>query len=153
MSVRDLFGPISSLTESPYGAGSVSDLISKIIFKFIQHLPSLPSYWMSDFVGKITNYLYLRVRFKALVGYYPNIKNPRSFNEKVLYRKLFERDSRIPQLADKIAVRDYVAQKIGEQYLVPLIATYGSSKEINFDALPDKCSENEFHVRGEYLLR
>jgi hypothetical protein len=36
----------------------------------------LPSYWMSEYSGKITNYLYLRMRFKALVGYYPNIKKP-----------------------------------------------------------------------------
>lgn len=114
-------------------------LIKKIIFRFLQRIPSLPYYWMSEYVGKATNYFYLKMRFETLVGYYPNIKSPRSFNEKILYRKLFERDSRIPELVDKIAVREYVTKKIGKRYLVPLIGTYGSAKTIDFNMLPDKC--------------
>jgi len=77
-------------------------------------------------------------QFLARVGYTPNIDSPRSYNEKIQWYKLYYRDPLMTRCADKLAVRDYVRETIGERYLVPLIAHYGSETEIDFDTLPNK---------------
>ncbi|WP_075183034.1 ATP-grasp fold amidoligase family protein [Pantoea sp. 1.19] len=52
----------------------------------------------------------------------PNIREPKLFNEKVLNRKFINGDhARYARLSDKLCVREYIASKIGEAYLVPLI--------------------------------
>lgn len=67
-----------------------------------------------------------------------NITSPRTFNEKIAHRTLFQRDPLFTQLSDKIHVRQYVSDKIGEQYLPIHYGYYLNPKDINFDALPDK---------------
>ncbi|MFU8832213.1 MAG: ATP-grasp fold amidoligase family protein [Wenzhouxiangella sp.] len=56
-------------------------------------------------------------------GRLPNISRPRSFNECVQRRKLFERDPRFTVLADKLAVRKHVAERVGEAYLTKVYWT------------------------------
>lgn len=66
-----------------------------------------------------------------------DLKNPRTYNEKIQWLKLFDATPLKSRLADKYLVRDWVAERIGEEHLVPLIGVYGSFKEIDFDRLPD----------------
>lgn len=61
---------------------------------------------------------------------------PRTFNELVQHRKLFNRNPLLPLTTDKYAARAYVAEKIGEQYLLPLYAVADDPEEIDFAALP-----------------
>lgn len=62
-----------------------------------------------------------KLLFLIQLGYWPNFDDPTSFCEKLHARKLRERDERLVNLSDKLKVRDYVANKIGDQYLIPLI--------------------------------
>lgn len=78
----------------------------------------------------------LEVQFERTTGYKLNLDNPKSFNEKIQWLKLYCRDSLMTKCADKVGVRDYVKEKIGEKYLVPIIGIYNSVDEIDFDALP-----------------
>ena len=55
--------------------------------------------------------------FFLKLGYFPNFASPKTFNEKINHRKLFLKDSLMVSCMDKIAVRDYVAEKIGAQTL------------------------------------
>jgi len=66
-----------------------------------------------------------------------DLDNPRTFDEKIQWAKLYDRDPRRAQLADKVAVRAYVAERVGEKYLVPILGTWRYPKEIDFDALPE----------------
>ena len=52
--------------------------------------------------------------------------------------KLYDRNPLYTQLADKIAVRDYVQEKIGDEYLVPLLGVWDSVDEIDFSKLPER---------------
>jgi hypothetical protein len=61
---------------------------------------------------------------------------PRSFNELIQHRKLFNRNPLLPLTTDKYAARAYVAEKIGEQYLVPLYGVADDPEAIDFAALP-----------------
>jgi hypothetical protein len=69
------------------------------------------------------------------IGRFPNLVKPTTYNEKILYRCLHP-DPRYATLTDKLTVRDYVKSKIGEQYLIPLIAEPESFTKEVFQALP-----------------
>jgi hypothetical protein len=62
----------------------------------------------------------LENRFKKNHGRKPNLKDPKTLNEKIVWLKLYDRTPLHTQCADKYAVREYVSEKIGDQYLVPL---------------------------------
>lgn len=76
-----------------------------------------------------------RVGFYYTFRCFPNIRNPQTFNEKVLYRKRHAcvSDNSYPLLADKYLVRNYVAEKIGEKYLIPLYNKYDNIAELKND--------------------
>jgi hypothetical protein len=59
--------------------------------------------------------------YKKAFGCYPNIFFPKTFNEKIQWRKIFERDARLPKLADKVLVKEFVREKIGSEYLIPTL--------------------------------
>lgn len=94
----------------------------------------------------------IRKRFYKKMGYMPNLENPKTFNEKLQWFKLHVRDSRTTRCADKYAVREYVAEKIGEEYLVPLFGVYDSVEEINIDKLPEKFVLKPNHESGCVIL-
>src|SRR6478609_11042802 len=79
--------------------------------------------------------VYLSIAHRHKVGRFPNVKTPTTFNEKILHRCLYP-DPRFVDLTDKLTVRDYVRRKVGEQYLIPLIATPPAFTRDVFDALP-----------------
>ena len=89
---------------------------------------------------------FIKKKYKIIFGKEINLDNPKTFNEHINWMKLYFRKPILGKLVDKIAVRDYVKEKIGEKHLVPLIGTYDSPEDIDFDTLPDKfvlkCNHN-----------
>jgi hypothetical protein len=79
---------------------------------------------------------YLKICYRAYTGLKLNLDNPRSFNEKMQWLKLNDKKDWYWKIADKVEVREYVKDLIGEQYLIPKIAVYTSVDEIEFDRLP-----------------
>jgi len=79
--------------------------------------------------------LFLSIYHRRRIGRFPRMRNPTTFNEKILHRCL-NPDPRYGDLSDKLKVRDYVAGKIGSEYLVPLVAAPETFNEAVFDALP-----------------
>ena len=81
---------------------------------------------------------YLTLMFWCRLKYFPNFRNPKTFNEKLQWLKLYDHNPQYTQYADKYAVREYVRDTIGEQYLIPLLGVYTSADEIDFNSLPDQ---------------
>ncbi len=69
---------------------------------------------LADEWQRLRGYPYLRRRFLAKMGYPVDLKNPKSFNEKILVRKLYDRNPVYPIISDKIRVRGYVADILGQ---------------------------------------
>ena len=67
-----------------------------------------------------------------------NIKNPETFNEKIQWLKLYDSTPIKTQLTDKYLVRSWIKDKIGEEYLMPIIGVYNNFQEIDFNNLPNK---------------
>ena len=106
----------------------------------------LPDTFYIQFMFWVTN---LRLGYRP---YLLNLSNPKSFNEKINWLKLHHRFENGPMLADKIAVRDFVKNQIGETYLIPLIETYENANEINFDNLPDSFALKTNHGSGWNII-
>jgi hypothetical protein len=75
-------------------------------------------------------------RHKAAFGRYPNLLRPRTFNEKVLHRTVFDRRPILITLQDKHAAREYVRQRVGEHVLPRLYWSTKNPADIPFDLLP-----------------
>ena len=67
-----------------------------------------------------------------------NLEHPRTYNEKVQWLKLHDTTPLKTQLSDKYMVRQWVSEKIGEKYLIPLLGVWDSFDEIDFDMLPNQ---------------
>ena len=82
--------------------------------------------------------LYMKIYYRYYTGKKLDLKNPGEFNAKIQWIKIYYRPKILSQLVDKYAVREYVREKIGAQYLNELIAVYNSAADVNFDQLPDQ---------------
>jgi len=90
-------------------------------------------------------HLYEKVMMRWHLGYWPHIRHPSSFNEKTAHRKLFAWRNIPPQLADKWAVRQWVAQTAGAQYLNEVYGLYEKADDIDFSKLPE-----DFVLKGTH---
>lgn len=80
----------------------------------------------------------LQETFLSRVGYELNLDAPQTFNEKVMWTKLYYQNPLITTCCDKFAVKEYVKQILGEDYFVPTIASWDDPDDIDFDSLPDQ---------------
>ncbi|MGB6128512.1 MAG: ATP-grasp fold amidoligase family protein [Psychrilyobacter sp.] len=80
---------------------------------------------------------YIKLRFFLVHKYKLNLKSPKTFNEKIQHRKLYENNSLFSVCADKYAVREYVKNKIGGKYLIPLYLVTKKITEEQYKNLPE----------------
>lgn len=67
-----------------------------------------------------------------------DLDNPRTFNEKIWWSKIFDATPLKTKLADKYLVREWIKERIGEEYLVPLLGAWDRFEDIDFSQLPEK---------------
>lgn len=86
----------------------------------------------------VSDKYYIKRRFKIKMGYELDLDNPKTLNEKINWLKLYARSNLHTQCSDKFAVRDYVKNKIGEEYLVPLFLMTKNVEDINVTKVPSE---------------
>lgn len=97
--------------------------------------------------------IYVKKLYKARTGKELNLKNPQTFNEKQNWLKLYDRRPEYTMMVDKYKVREYIAEKIGEKYLVPLLGVWDSPDEIDFESLPNEFVLKCNHDNGVIICR
>ncbi len=95
---------------------------------------------------------FLRLKFYILMGRPLNLTNPQTFNEKLQWLKLHDRKPEYTTMVDKYAVRGYIAEKLGEEYLIPLLGVWDDPEEIDFDKLPDRFVLKCTHDSGGVVI-
>jgi len=89
--------------------------------------------------NRISNYQLEKVKFYKSLGYSLNLKNPRSFNEKIFWKKVYDRNPLLPVTADKYLIRSYIKKVLGEDIakniLVPLLYVTDRPETIPFEKL------------------
>lgn len=85
----------------------------------------------------ITEKYFIRKLFKKKLGYSLDIKNPLTFNEKIQWFRLNDRTLLHEVCTDKYKVREYIKNKIGDRYLMPIVFHSSSPKLITTDIIPN----------------
>ncbi len=86
-------------------------------------------YLLRFFPDRLAVHLLFLRKFRRVA----NFKNPVSFNEKVNWRKLYQRDPLIITYADKLAVKDEIEKLIGEQHIIPTLWSGDKAEDIPFN--------------------
>ena len=87
---------------------------------------------------QIPDELYLRIMYKGVTGKTLHLNPPVTYNEKLQWLKLHNRRPIFTQMVDKYEARKYIAEHVGEEYLIPLLGVWNSAEEIDINALPNQ---------------
>ncbi len=111
--------------------GKISKFIDNPFIGFRQPKVQDAMRWLSDSV-------YLKLVYRARLGAPLDLRNPKTFNEKLQWLKIHDRNPLYTKLVDKAEVKPWVAERIGWEHIVPTLGVWDSFDEIDFDALPDR---------------
>ncbi|MDF2854533.1 MAG: glycosyltransferase [Neobacillus sp.] len=96
---------------------------------------------------------WIQIKFVQWFGHFANLKNPQTFNEKLQWIKLYDRRPEYTMMVDKYEVKKYVAEQIGDEYVIPLLGgPWENFEEINFDKLPQQFVLKTTHDCGGVLI-
>lgn len=96
--------------------------------------------------------LYIKIMYQRLLGRSLNLKKPKTFNEKLQWLKLHNRNPLYTMLVDKYAVKKWVADRIGERYIIPTLGAWKKFDEIEFEKLPNQFVLKCTHDSGSYVI-
>ena len=94
----------------------------------------------------------LEIWFKSETGNILNLTNPTTFNDKIQWLKLYDSTPIKTRLADKYSVREWVEEKIGGKYLIPIIGVWDAFEDIPFDKLPQEYVLKCTHGSGMNII-
>ena len=97
---------------------------------------------------KIEDEIYLKKAFKLFMGKKLNLKNPLTFSEKLQWLKLYNRKPEYTTMVDKYAVKEYIAEKIGEEHVIKTLGVWDRFDDIDFNALPQQFVLKTTHDSG-----
>ena len=95
---------------------------------------------------------FLKIVFRECIGTELNLEHPKTFSEKLQWLKLYDRNPEYTKMVDKYEAKKYVAGIIGEEYIIPTLAVYNNTSEIDLDALPDKFVLKCTHDSGSVAI-
>jgi TupA-like ATPgrasp len=91
-----------------------------------------------EWVATQLHRLQVHRQFRLHMGFDGNFENPHTHQEKMQFRKIYGNHEFYARVADKYRVREYVANRVGEKYLIPLLAVHDRLKPEHFAALPNR---------------
>lgn len=95
---------------------------------------------------------YLKLMFMYRMGKRLDLENPKTFNEKLQWLKLYDRKPEYTTMVDKYAAKKYVAERIGEQYIIPTLGVWERFDDIDFDKLPNQFVLKCTHDSGGLVI-
>lgn len=94
-----------------------------------------------------------RNKYKKIYHKEPNLDNPKTLNEKILWLKLYDHRPIHTLCADKYTVREYLKEQFGEDYLIPLFYVTDNWKDLTLDKIPEEsCVIKASHSQGDMLI-
>lgn len=124
----------------------------KKIRKIAHYIIDNPEYLLIILLTKVSlcvpDKLYLKLMFRLKMGYWMDFDNPKTFQEKLQWLKLYNRRPEYTQMVDKFAVKEYVANIIGKEYIIPTLGVWNKFDDIDFDSLPNQFVLKTTHSGG-----
>lgn len=95
---------------------------------------------------------YIKRQYKQIVGEYPDLKNPTKYCEKVQWLKLHDHKPIYTQMVDKYEAKKFIADIVGDKYIIPTLGIYNSVDEIDYDKLPNEFVIKTTHDSGTVIV-
>lgn len=109
--------------------------------------------WLRTFAPLYPDKLYLQRMFPLRIGYKLDLDNPRTFNEKLQWLKLYDRNPLYCKMVDKVEAKRYAAEVLGtDENIIPTLAVYNRAEDIDFDALPNQFVLKCTHDSGGIVI-
>lgn len=120
------------------------------LVKALTHPRDLLVYGITRFnLGRsLSDEKFLKLIYRIMFGKKLNLEHPETFNEKLQWLKLNDRNPLYPKMVDKITAKEYVSSIIGEEYIIPTLAVYNSLDDIKLEDLPDQFVLKTNHSGG-----
>lgn len=96
--------------------------------------------------------VFLKIKYRLIMNKKLNLKSPKTYNEKLQWLKIHNRDPKYTMMVDKYAVRKHVAETIGEEHLIPLLGVWNKVEDIDFDKLPNQFVLKPNHTSGNVFI-
>lgn len=124
--------------------------------KYFRYLTSRVS-WLKalakmGFYNSMPDDKFLKLRYRLVFGKELDLENPKTFNEKLQWLKIHDRKPQYTQMVDKYEAKRYVAERIGEQYIIPTLGVWDKFEDIDFDKLPEQFVLKCTHDSGGIVI-
>lgn len=103
---------------------------------------------VKNYLSFLPDKLYLSLRYRCLMGHWIDWKNPKTFTEKIQWLKVHNRKPEYTTMVDKYAVKQYVADRIGKEYIIPTLEVWDRPEDIDWNSLPDRFVLKTTHAGG-----
>lgn len=126
------------------------------MFKRIRRIKTLREFWgyllMYINPNWMSDRLHLEMTWLIVKHQHLDLDHPKTFNEKLQWLKLYDRNPEYAIMVDKCKAKNWVAEKIGEQYIIPTLAEYLTADEIDLDKLPNQFVLKCNHDSGSVVI-
>ena len=96
--------------------------------------------------------IFLKLKYKLVMNKELDLENPKTFNEKLQWLKLYDRNPEYTKMVDKYEAKQYVASIIGEEYIIPTLGIYDKFDDIDFSKLPNEFVMKPTHDSGTVIV-
>lgn len=100
----------------------------------------------------LSDRFFLKLMYRAIMGKKLDLAHPKTFNEKLQWLKLYDRNPKYSTMVDKNEVKKYIAKTIGEQYVIPTLGIWDSVDEIDWESLPKQFVIKCTHDSGSVIV-
>ena len=104
------------------------------------------------YLPMVSDKAFLSFKFRTLTGRKINWEHPETFNEKLQWMKLYDRNPLYTQMVDKDLAKKYVAERLGPEYIIPTYGVWDRFSDIDFDSLPDQFVLKCTHDSGGLVI-
>ena len=127
-------------------------IFSKKIAEFKRDPKSALRFVLRKSARFVPDTLYLKLFFYSRMGKRLNLNNPKTYNEKLQWLKLYDRNPDYCLMVDKYEAKNYVANIIGPEHIIPTIGIYESIEDIPWDSLPKQFVMKCTHDSGGIVI-
>lgn len=107
---------------------------------------------MQKNIIKIDDKSFLEILYKRKFGKNLNLEDPKTFNEKMQWLKLYDRNPKYTNMVDKYEAKKYVSNIIGKEYIIPTLGIWDKFEDIDFKKLPNKFVLKPTHTSGNVFI-
>lgn len=125
----------------------------KKIIKYMKEPSNIILYLMNkNFFKWIPDEKYIKIKYRLQMRTKLNLENPQTFNEKLQWLKLYDRNPEYTKMVDKYEAKEYVGNIIGEEYIIPTLGVWDKFENVEFEKLPNQFVLKPTHTSGNIFI-